>query len=401
MSRPKIEYIDEENLSKSSSKQSIKQPKRGGWFIVGFLFLALIMGVAGGVGGVVLLSENSQWREKLGLEDIAINTIKTEKLKLEESSAITDTVKKVSPAVVSISMSKNVTDIFGKSYQSNGAGTGFIITNDGLIVTNKHVASDKNAKYTVFTHDGKDYDAEVIATDPFNDFAVLKIDATGLPVVDLGDSDDLVVGQWVVAIGNALGEFDNSVTVGVISAKDRQITASGGGKAEKLEGLLQTDAAVNPGNSGGPLVNLKGQVIGINTAVANAENIGFAISINLVKKAIDSIKKTGEIKRPMLGIRYLPVTKEIAELNNLKVDYGALVIRGSNRGELAVISGSPAAKAGIKENDIILKINDEQITEKKSLARILGQYEVGDEISLTILRDDKEKTVKVTLTELE
>lgn len=399
MPKPKIEYIGESDANEMPKKS--QSPKKGGWFIVGFLIFAFIMGVAGGIGGVLLLSENSYLKEKLGLKDIAINTTKTEKLKLEESSAITDTVKKVAPAVVSISTTTNVTNIFGRSYESEGGGTGFIITNDGLIVTNKHVVSDENTTYTVFTNDGKDYQAKILATDPFNDFAVLKIDAKGLPVVDLGDSDDLMVGQWVVAIGNALGEFDNSVTVGVISAKDRQITASGGGKAEKLEGLLQTDAAVNPGNSGGPLVNLKGQVIGINTAVANAENIGFAIPINVVKSAIDSIKKTGEIKRPMLGIRYLPITKEIAKINNLKVDYGALVIRGKGQGEVAVIPGSPAAKAGIEENDIILKINDEEISENKSLARILQQYKVGDEISLTILRDDKEKTVKATLTELE
>lgn len=400
MVKPKIEYIDEENSQKNSTSHSHKESKNGGWFFAGFFILALIMGLVGGVAGLVLVSENSQWREKLGLQDMSINTTKTEKLKLEESSAIIDAVKKVSPAVVSITSTQNVTDIFGRSYESNGAGTGFIITNDGLIVTNKHVVSDEKATYTVFDHDGKEYEAKVLATDPYNDFAVIKIDATGLPVVDLGDSDDLSIGQWVIAIGNALGEFDNSVTVGVVSAKGRQIQATGGGQAERLEGLIQTDAAVNPGNSGGPLVNLKGQVVGINTAVADAQSIGFAIPTNSIKKAIESIKKTGEIKRPMLGIRYLPITKELAELNDLKVDYGALVYRGANRGELAVIPGSPAAKAGIEENDIILKINDEKITSKKSLAQILQQYEIDDEVSIILLRDGNEKTVKVKLGEM-
>jgi len=273
-------------------------------------------------------------------------------------------------------------DIFGRSVESDSAGTGFIITNDGMIVTNKHVVSDENASYKVYTADGKDYDAKVMARDPYNDFAVLKIEASGLPVVDLG-------------------EFDNSVTVGVISAKDRQITATSGGQSETLDGLLQTDAAINSGNSGGPLVNLKGQVVGINTAVAsNAQNIGFAIPINIIKSAIDSIKETGQIKRPMLGIRYLSITKEIAKSEKLAVDHGAWILRGSDRTATAIVSGSPADKAGLKENDIIIKINGEEINEKKSLTSILQQYDVNDEVNLTYLRDGQEKTVKVKLDEM-
>lgn len=375
-----------------------KEVKRGGAFVIVFLILALVMGAIGAVGTLVILSGNFQWSEKLGLKDVALNTTKTEKLILEESSAITDSVSKVSPAVVSISTSKNVTDLFGRSYEQTGGGTGFIITNDGLIATNKHVVSDENAEYTVFTSDGKNYSAKIMATDPANDLAVIKIEATGLPVVDLGDSDKLSVGQWVVAIGNALGEFDNTVTVGVISAKDRKITASGGGTSENLEGLLQTDAAINSGNSGGPLINLKGQVIGINTAVAgSAQNIGFAIPINSVKKAIDSIKKTGKIERPMLGIRYIPINKELAKANQLSVDHGAWVLAGSSRGEVAVIPGSPADKAGIVENDIITKIDGAEITENNSLSKILQQYNVGDEIEVTYLHKGQEQTAKLKL----
>jgi len=398
MDRPNIEYLNEEESS--ISKKQGKSQKMG-WFLVLFLVLALIMGAVGGAAGVVILSDNSQLKEKLGLKDIAINTTKTEKLVLEESSAITDTVKNVSPAVVSITAEGTSLDIFGRSVESDSAGTGFIITNDGMIVTNKHVVSDENASYKVYTADGKDYDAKVMARDPYNDFAVLKIEASGLPVVDLGDSDELKVGQWIIAVGNALGEFDNSVTVGVISAKDRQITATSGGQSETLDGLLQTDAAINSGNSGGPLVNLKGQVVGINTAVAsNAQNIGFAIPINIIKSAIDSIKETGQIKRPMLGIRYLSITKEIAKSEKLAVDHGAWILRGSDRTATAIVSGSPADKAGLKENDIIIKINGEEINEKKSLTSILQQYDVNDEVNLTYLRDGQEKTVKVKLDEM-
>ncbi|MCL5794961.1 MAG: trypsin-like peptidase domain-containing protein [Patescibacteria group bacterium] len=401
MSKEKITYLeDNEFTTPNVSAEKTKKPKNIGVLIIIFLILALVMGSAGAIGTMILVSGNSKLSEKLGLKNVALNTTKTEKLILEESSLITSTVDKVSPSVVSISTSKNITDLFGRTYEQTGGGTGFIITNDGLIATNKHVVSDANAEYTVFTSDGKSYPAKIMATDSLNDLAVIKIEASGLPVVDLGDSDKLDVGQWVVAIGNALGEFNNTVTVGVISAKDRKITASGGGTSESLEGLLQTDAAINSGNSGGPLVNLKGQVIGINTAVAgSAQNIGFAIPINSVKKAIDSIKKTGKIERPMLGVRYLPINKELAKANQLAVDYGAWVLPGSARGEVAVIPGSPADKAGIVENDIITKIDGTQINENNSLSKTLQSYNVGDEVEITFLHKGDEKTAKVKLTE--
>jgi len=390
-----ITYTDE---SGQERKLDTRPPKKGVWFIVLFLILSLIMGSLGAFGTLYLFSSNSALRDKLGLKDLNLNTTKTEKLVLEESSAVVDSVKKISPSVVSITTTTNVQDVFGRTLSQEGGGTGFIITSDGLIATNKHVASDMNAQYSVFTSDGKEYKAKVQAVDSFNDFAVLKIEATGLPVVDLGDSDNIDVGQWVIAIGNALGEFQNTVTVGVVSAKNRKITASGGGESEQLNGLIQTDAAVNPGNSGGPLSNLKGQVIGITTAVAGgAESIGFAIPINVVKSAIDSIKKTGSIERPMIGVRYVPITKEISKANNLTVDYGAWILRGKNITDVAVVPGSPADKAGLKENDIITQINGEKITEDKSLTNILQNYKVGDSIELTILRGDKESKVKLTL----
>lgn len=394
--KEEISYTDD-----YGKERPLDPPKKGAMFVVLFLILSLIMGALGAGGALMLLSSNSKLKAKLGLNNLPINSTSTEKLVLEESSAITDTVKKVSPAVVSITTTQNVMNLFGRvSQQETGGGTGFVVTSDGLIATNKHVVSDANAQYKVFTADGKEFDGKIQAIDSLNDFAMIKINATGLPVVELGDSDKLDVGQWVVAIGNALGEFKNTVTVGVVSAKNRQITASGGGQNENLQGLLQTDAAINPGNSGGPLVNLKGQVVGINTAVAgNAENIGFAIPINNARKAIESIEKTGKISRPMLGVRYISISKEIAQANNLSVDKGAWVLRGSTISSVAVIPGSPADKAGIVENDIITKINNEEINENNSLSTILQNYNVGDEVTLTFLHKGAEKTAKIKLTE--
>jgi serine protease Do len=369
------------------------------------VLISLLLGAVGGIGGILALSaDGGALAKKVGinLADISIPTTRTEKVVVEESSAIIDSANKVSPAVVSITLKTTVQDIFGQSYQQEGAGTGFIITNDGLILTNKHVVSDSSAKYTVVTTDGKSYDATVQSLDPVYDLAVIKIDAKNLPVVELGDSDQLKVGQWVVAIGNALGRFENTVTAGVISAKDRSIEASdaSNGSSESISNLLQTDAAINSGNSGGPLVNLKGQVVGINTAVASgAQSIGFAIPINQAKSAIDSIKATGKIVRPYLGVRYLPITADIAKSASLPVDYGALIKGGNSITQLAVIPGSPADKAGLVENDIILEINGEKIDQNNSLLKLIQQYKVGDEIELKVLSKGKEKTVKLKLEE--
>lgn len=400
---PKIEYVNEE-------KNEINYPKRkrnGFWKILLMIFISLIFGIIGGVGGVIALSHNNgSIAKKLGFKNwdkLAIPLTETRKIKIEESSAVIDSVNKVSLAVVSIVSKSEVQNFFGDVIQQQGGGTGFVITSDGLILTNKHVVSDANATYKVIMSDGKNYDAKVQSLDPLNDLAVIKIEARNLPVVELGDSDQLVVGQWVVAIGNALGQYQNTVTVGVVSAKERQIQASDatGSTTESLQNMLQTDAAINSGNSGGPLVNLAGQVIGINTAVASgAQGIGFAIPINAAKSAIDSIKKSGKIVRPYLGIRYLPITPDLAKTNNLKCDYGALVIRGNGLGQLAVVPGSPADKAGIVENDIVLEINDERIDEKNALTTLIQKYNVGDTVTLKISHQGNEKNVKVKLEEM-
>lgn len=404
MAKPKkITYSDEFGVDTELEENSnnSKTPAR---IFVFFLVLSFIMGVLGGVGSLVLLSSNTELRGFLGINNFPStgnNITKTEKLILEESSAITDATKKVAPAVVSIVSSRDVEDFFGRIIEQKSGGTGFIITNDGLILTNKHVVSDEKADYTVFTADGKEFKAKVLTRDPVNDLAILKIEATGLPVVELGNSQDLQIGQWVIAIGNALGEFQNTVTVGVVSAKERKIVANGSSASESLEDLIQTDAAINPGNSGGPLVNLKGHVVGINTAVAGgAQNIGFAIPINSVKVAIDSYKATGRIVRPMLGVRVVLITKEIAKANKLPVDYGALIYRGSKLSEFAIISGSPADKAGLEEGDIILEINGEKINESNSLVKLIQKYQVGTEVEIKYLRDGKEQTAKAILAEL-
>lgn len=287
----------------------------------------------------------------------------------------------------------------GTKKQEIGGGSGFIVSSDGLIVTNKHVVSDEKAEYTVLTNDGKKYSAKILARDSVRDFAVLKISASNLPMVKLGDSNSIKLGQTAIAIGNALGEFRNTVSAGIISGLSRSITASDGiGTSEKIDNLIQTDAAINPGNSGGPLLNLKGEVIGINVAmVSGAQNIGFAIPINQVKRAIDSVKKTGKIIASYLGVRYIIISPELKEKEKISVDYGVLV-RGNEDGP-AVVKDSPAMKAGLQAEDIILELNGEKITRENPLASIIQKYNVGDEISLKILRNGKEIEIKAKLEE--
>jgi len=349
-----------------------------------------------------------------------------------EEQKIINLVKDTSPAVVSIIISKDVptyesyyVNPFGSDWPFNGleipqlrqngtqkqeigGGTGFIISNDGTILTNKHVVSDKTAEYTVLTNDGKKYSATILAIDSIYDLAVIKIDQSKelvkktFPTVKLGDSGGLQTGQSVVAIGNALAEFQNTVSVGVISGLGRTITASGGGADEVLEDVIQTDAAINSGNSGGPLLNLAGEVIGINVARSKVgESIGFAIPINQAKKAINQVKATGKIVYPFLGVYYTVITPDLQTANKLGVDYGAWVGRDASgkKTQDAVITYGPADKAGIQQDDIILKINDEKITLQNSLSKVIQKYNPGDIITLTILRSGQQKTIKVTLEE--
>jgi len=288
--------------------------------------------------------------------------------------------------------------------QEVGSGTGFIISSqEGLILTNKHVVDDESAEYSVITNQGESYEAQVLARDPFNDIAVLKINQENfnLPEVDLGDSDQIKIGQTVIAIGNALGEYRNTVTKGVISGISRRIVAgSYFRQSEVLENVIQTDAAINFGNSGGPLIDINGRVIGINTAInQGGQLIGFAIPINQAKQVIKSVKEYGRIIRPFLGIRYLVLNSEIAKKNNLPYNYGALIIRGEQATDLAIIPGSPANKAGLVENDIILEIEGKKIDSENSLAKEIQKFKPGEEINLKIYHQGEEKTIKVILEE--
>ncbi len=336
-----------------------------------------------------------------------------------------EAVKKVFPGVVSIVISKLMSDMKDKipaafpGLPGNpfgglettpnpdekikvGGGSGFIVHPDGLVLTNKHVVFDTDAEYTVITNDGKEYAGKVIARDPVSDIAVVKIEGKNLPVVRLGNSTKLELGQTVIAIGNALGMFRNSVSKGIISGMSRSISAAlgTGGEMEHLRGVLQTDVAINQGNSGGPLINLDGEAIGINTAIIfGAQNIGFAVPINWAKADLEDVIKYGRIIKPFLGILYIMLNKKIQNQYHLVRDRGALVIRDHRPNSVAVVPNSPADRAGIKENDIITHVNGQELGEESELSEELQKLKVGDEIELTFLRDGTEMKSKTVLEE--
>lgn len=331
-----------------------------------------------------------------------------------EESVVVDTVKKVGPSVVTVSeivkqqtlspfdfgpFSIQIPQQNQQPAQPQNIGSGFIVSKDGFIVTNKHVVSDAGGQYQIITSNDKKYDVQKIYRDPLNDVAVLKIDPSQNPgselrPVALGDSSRLVVGQFVIAIGTALGEFRNTVTTGVISGLGRGITAGSQfeGFAEKLDNVIQTNAAINPGNSGGPLLNSSGQVIGVNTAVASqGQNIGFALPINVIKDSLKNFNETGQFNRPYLGVAYKMISKDVAIMNN--VPEGAYIQR--------VVEGSPAGKAGIQSGDIITKMDGQRIQGKTEISTIIAKKKVGDSIKIEIWRQDQSsdgagKTQEVT-----
>jgi len=322
-----------------------------------------------------------------------------------EEEVISKVAKEAGESVVSIDVTGigQTQDIFGfrRNVEQQGAGTGVIVS-DKIVVTNKHVVPEGTSSVTVTLSDGTVLDAEVLARDPRNDVAFVKIkDSKGktLKPAKLGDSTKLKVGQKVVAIGNALGEFQNTVTTGIVSGYGRSITAGENGDSEDLTNLIQTDAAINQGNSGGPLVNLSGEVIGINTAITSSssgQSLGFSIPIDDIKSQITSVLEKGKIERPYLGVRYRAIDDRFAYVYNLPVKAGAY-IPPSETGSSSIAKDSPADKSGLKEKDIITKIGDQELTEKNDLVTILGKYKVGDAVKLTILRDGKEQTIDVKL----
>ena len=287
----------------------------------------------------------------------------------------------------------------GTQRQQVSAGTGFFVSEDGYLITNRHVVEDNAAEYTVLMNDGRKIKAKVLARDPVQDVAVLKAEGGRFSFIPLGDSDKLRVGQTVVAIGNALGEFQNTVSVGVIAGLSRTVVASGAASGpEVLQEVIQTDAAINPGNSGGPLLDLAGRAIGINTAVAaDAQSIGFALPINFIKKAVSDVRDFGKISYAYLGVHYVGVTSQVKEEKKLSVDYGALLI--TDGGQPSVIKGSPAEKAGLKEGDIVLEFGGTRVDKNNNLAKLISQKRIGDKVGLKVLRDGKEINVEVELAE--
>lgn len=386
--------------------------KRGNNLLAVVVLISLLVGGASGAAFGVL---TSQMTRTSGGPAVSGSTT-TQNVVEDDAAAIT-AVEKVSQAVVSVVLTQDLSkvqtlsplDLFFSPFQQTpqqgtrkvGAATGFLVTSDGMIVTNRHVVNQENVDVTVVFTDKTEHVAKVLAIDPVYDLAVIKIEGKDLPVLTLGDSDSIKLGQTVIAIGNALGKFQNTVTKGVVSGIGRSIIAGdNAGLTEQIDEAIQTDAAINEGNSGGPLINLAGQVVGINTAMSQeGQLVGFAIPINTAKQVIDSVQKSGKIVRPYLGIRYLPINKIVQEQNGLSVGYGVLVVRGSQATELAVVPGGPADKAGIEENDILLEINGQKITEEKGLATMIRKFRVGETVTLKLLHDGKEKTVTVQLEE--
>ena len=324
---------------------------------------------------------------------------------VSEESVTIDVVKKVGPSVVTVveegqPQSLSPFSIFGlpsqTQPQAQSIGSGFIVSSDGYIVTSKHVVADTGVSYQVITADDKKYTVQQISRDPLNDIAILKINPSenageNLKAVTLGDSSKLQVGQFVVAIGTALGEFRNTVTTGVISGLGRGITAGDQfqGLVERLDNVIQTDAAINPGNSGGPLVDSAGEVIGVNTAVSqNGQNIGFALPINVVKDSLNNFNQHGQFERPFLGVEFKVISRDVAILNS--VPQGDYV--------QSVVSGSAADKAGIKPGDIIIQADGQKLEQGKAdLAKIIAGKKVGDTVQLIVWRDGKQINLKATL----
>ena len=336
-------------------------------------------------------------------DDTGADVSSQKQVVLDEGELIADVAEDLSPSVVSITAKSNVMANSPFATRSAGsAGTGLIATEGGIVITNKHVIPNSADNISIITSDGTKYDdVSVVDRDRINDVAFLKINnPKKLKAARLGNSSKIRVGERVIAIGNALGKFDTTVTQGIISGIGRPVTTSGadGGAAESLDNMLQTDASINPGNSGGPLVNVHGEVIGINTAVAgNAENIGFAIPINDIKPLFDSVISKGRIIRPFLGVNFIPLNEAVAKQLDLDISSGALVTTFD--GGSPIVKGSPAAKAGIKNRDVIISMDGVKISESDRLSDIIAGKKVGDEVKIEIIRDGKKQTLRAKLEE--
>ncbi len=369
---------------------------------------ALVGLLAGGLSAFAVISYH------MGQSELAQDKL-TPIFESADSGSYASIWELASPSVVSVVARKNLNElnspfsIFGVPLEDDEGlttvsnGSGFLVTADGLIVTNRHVVTDTEAEYVVVLNDGTELNAEVLGRDSLNDIALLRITENHsklgtLPHLELADSDDVKVGEPVMAIGNALGLYSNTTTAGIVSAKDRQISVSGPGfSRENLVDLIQTDAAINPGNSGGPLINTEGEVIGMNTAIdATAEGIGFAIPANDIAAVLTSYQENGRIVRPFLGVRFVMVNAGIQESFGLEESHGALIIGDAERALPAVIPGSAADKAGLQAEDVVLTVDGKKIEQGYNLANALLTRQVGEELFLEVWRGGE--LIELTLT---
>lgn len=380
-------------------------------FIAVIALSAIFGGVAGGLAGffVPLVLSDADGRNAIEVVQEAIGQQESPSIDRADQDVVA-VVERVLPSVVSIDIVQNMEEeaTFRSGFPigpvSIGGGTGFFISEDGLVVTNRHVISDEGASYVVITQDGEEYPATVLGLDPAMDLGVLKVESSTdregkpFPALELGDSDLLKPGQTVIAIGNALAEFQNSVTKGIVSGLNRNLVAGEFGREELIEEAIQTDAAINPGNSGGPLLTLDGKVVGMNTAITDgAQSLGFALPSNALFRAVESVRKYGRIVRPWIGVRYVPVDEEVAESEELPADYGAFVL--GSRNDPGVMPNSPAEKAGLRERDLILEINGERIGVQRSLAAIVARLLPGETVTLKVWRDQSELQIPLILEE--
>ncbi|MEM6997631.1 MAG: trypsin-like peptidase domain-containing protein [Patescibacteria group bacterium] len=353
--------------------------------IIGLALVSFIFGAGGGLVGSQL-NKASTDRQQL-VEYIS-----------SESDLISDIAERVAPSVVSIEVISEQTGFF-RSFGSSGFGTGIILSSDGYVVTNRHVVPEGSGEVSIVLNDGTRYDdVEVVGRDPRSgfDIAFLKINgARDLQPAEVGDSTNVQIGDRVIAIGNALGQYQNTVTTGIVSGISRPIVASDSGGSEGLSNLIQTDAAINPGNSGGPLFDVNGQVIGINTAVANGEGIGFAIPVSDISSSIQGVLTNGKLEVPYVGVRYSMIDNVIADRFELDADNGAYIYAGSL--ESAIVADSPAEKAGIFDGDIITEIDGVVLDEDNSLASVINRKKVGDQIELKVIRGDEKLTISLAL----
>ncbi|HEX7483833.1 MAG TPA: trypsin-like peptidase domain-containing protein [Candidatus Saccharimonadales bacterium] len=372
-----------------------RQAPRGLWLRIAMISGIVILALAAGFGGAQLATLGQKNTGDLASRITSGTDGNT--LVTPEEENLASVVSKVSPSVVSVVTQSQASDYYFGSSTEEGAGTGIIVSKDGYIMTNKHVINGASTVGVILS-DGTTYeDVQVVGSDPLNDVAFLRIpNVRDLPAAELGDSTSVRVGQKVIAIGNSLGQYQNTVTSGIISGTGRPVAAQAGESVETLTDLIQTDAAINPGNSGGPLLNLHGQVIGLNTAIAaDAQGIGFSIPIGATKGLLKGVLAGKGVQRAYLGVNYVPITADVAEHYKLSVKKGAYIYNGTDK--TAIAANSPAAKAGIKDKDIITKVGDIEVGDRGSVASLVAEYAPGDTIKLTVLRGSETMTVNVTL----